>query len=472
MNKLLFSSILLLSNAFALTCCAQLDVRIKMKDIHCDSVRLQSFNWQKKTGTNLTVPYSEDILFKDKKTSLKPGMYWITADTTHISSILISAEKKQKFTLSIDHDVTTFEDSPENTDYIQYIAAIQQFNTEIHNLEKEFESSRNLPQYMLKTLADSLSTKAHRIQKDRQQYEQKTIQEHPGSLLSAIVSANMPMSEVPPTFYGKPKRIQEFIIDHYLDHFPWNDPRIFNTPIGEDILKEYINLVYQWDRPDLDTFVVRDLKKAASINKASYLNFYDRLEQDLGFYMSNYKVEHTYIKMLQEILTHSDIENARRIFYEYELATINKNLDGDFAPDFAFINEHGDTTTLYDFPSEYTLLLLHNPSCSTCREVRHRIAQYQALNDAIASGRFNVLTIYMENDNKLWDHYLNTEAADNYHHGWNFDQSIEEKSLYETRTIPYMFLLDKDKKIIRKNIPYYEIENTIKALKITIGPQQ
>ncbi len=317
---------------------------------------------------------------------------------------------------------------------------------------------------MLRTLADSLTARATRIQQARRQDEEKTIQEHPGSLLASIVSANMAMPEIAPSLYGKPKLIQEFILNHYFDHFPWNDPRIFNTMVGEDKMTDYINFVYQWDRADLDTFIIRDLKKAASINKDSYLNFFDRLERDLGYYMSNYKVEHTYIKMLQEILTHKDIEEVRRIFYEHELATINKNLDGSIAPDFNFIDEKGDTTSLHKFQSNFTLLLLHNPSCSTCREVRHRISQYKVLNDAIESGKFNVLTIYLENDTNLWEQYLRSEAAKNYHHGWNFDQSIEEKSLYETRTIPYMFLLDKDKRIIRKNILYNELEDYIKML--------
>ena len=183
--------------------------------------------------------------------------------------------------------------------------------------------------------------------------------------------------------------------------------------------------------------------------------------------MSNYKVEHTYIKMLQHILrTRPDIDKVRTIYYEHELKTINKNVDGSIASDFRFITPNGDTTSLLQFPSDYTLLLLHNPNCHTCREVRRRLSEDEILNKAIETGHLNVLTIYMENEQNVWNNYLKTEAHPKYKHGWNFDLKIENEDIYETRTIPYMFLLDKDKRVIRKNILYNEIDMYIQNIGI------
>ena len=62
---------------------AQMDIRIKLTGITCDSVRIQSFNWKKKSGTNLVRPYQNEVQFKEK-TALKPGVYWITTDTTYM----------------------------------------------------------------------------------------------------------------------------------------------------------------------------------------------------------------------------------------------------------------------------------------------------------------------------------------------------------------------------------------------------
>lgn len=442
----------------------QKDIHIKISGISCDSVKIQSFNWKKRSGTNLVQPYSNEVVFKDKQ-SLKPGMYWITTDTTQQALFIVSASKKQKLSMTLTEQTLSFDNSPENNAYLEYVEKMKDFDNQIGALNQRFQSSQNLPQYMLRTLADSLTAQAHRIEKERAAYEQAQIEKNPKSLLATIICINKSIPEMPAQYYGNSKMAQQHIISHFFDNFPWNDPRLFNTPIAENKFKEYCNLIYQWDRPDLDTFVVQALQ-AAKINDSSYLHLFDRLEWDLGYYMSNYKVEHTYIKMLQEILTCPWIEQKRKLYYEHELATINKNLDGDIATDFRFVNEHGDTTSLHAFQSEYTLLFLHNPTCHTCQQVRKTIANFSELNKAIASGKLNVLTIYVENDKNVWKKYLSGEAAPNYHHGWNFDQSIENQDLYETRTIPYMFLLDKDKRVIRKNILYFELEDYIKRLKI------
>ena len=464
MNKFRNSVFSLLFIFTAYSCFAQLNITINCQST-CDSLQLLSYNWQKKSGTRLVVPYSESVTFK-QKTPLKPGLYWLAKDTNRITTIIISSEKKQKLSLTINpEEDITFNNNAENTQYQQYLFKMLDFNQQRNALDQEYKEAQGLPAYMLRTLADSLTARAQRIQAARIAYERKLIQDNPKTLLASIVATNISMPEIPANYYNNPPKIQEFIMQHFFDNFPWNDPRIFNTPDAEEKFKEYVDFVYQIDRPELDTFVVEALK-ASSINATSHQLFFERLDKDLGYYMSNYKVEHTYIKMLQYILATTDLEKIRRTYYEYELSTINKNLNGSIAADFRFVNEKGDTNNLHSVHSEYTLLFLHNPTCSTCREVRRRIANYEWLNKAIASGRLNVLTVYMEKDEKVWKHYLENEANPSYMHAWNFDTSIEDNKLYETRTIPYMFLLDKDKRVIKKNILYNEIEDYIQYLKI------
>lgn len=442
----------------------KLDISVKSSGFHCDSLKLQSYNWEKKSGTNMVVPFGAEVSFKSK-TPLSAGVYWLTADTLHKGVILIPSEKQQKLKLTLTEKGIVFENSPENNLYQEYVRIVQQFEQQLAGLDREFQEARNLPQYMLRSIADSLSARAVRINRARRDYEEKLLTENKGSLLASIVQVNMQMPDIPPAYYNNVQLAQAFVLEHYFDHFPWNDPRIFNSPMAEDKLSYYCRqLVYEWDRPELDTFVVKALEQAL-VNKESHLLFFDRLEQDLGYYMSNYKVEHSYIRMLLHILrTRPDVEKVRRTYYENELKTINKNTDGTRAANFQFVTSTGDTTSLYDFQSEYTLLVLHNPTCSTCRAVRKRMSRYASLNNAIASGRLKVLTVYLENDSKLWQHYIETEAEPNYQHGWNFDQAIENDNLYETRTIPYMYLLNKDKQVIRKNILVNEIEDYLRFL--------
>lgn len=409
-------------------------------------------------------PYQAEVLFKSK-TSLAPGMYWIYTDTTRVAALVISNEKKQKLSADISNDSISFTNSPESSSYLAYTLQKEKFAKEFQALDIEYQNAQKLPSFMIQSAIDSLIVRARNLQKQDDDFTKEFKVTNKGTLTANLIRAGQPVPTPPQSIYGNPQKMQEFIIRHYFDDFPWDDPRVFNSSSTESKIQSYCEFIYQVDRMDLDTFVIQTIQ-ASSINETSLLTFFEKLDLKIGRYKSNYKVEHTYIKMLQYILTYPNVPKVRRLFYERELEIINKNLDGDLAPNFNLILSTGDTTTLYDIQSDYTLLFLHNPTCTTCREVRRRIASYDLLNQAIANGRLKVLTVYMEKDANVWKNYLKSEASPNYIHGWNYDTVIEDKELYETRTIPYMFLLDKDKRIIRKNILYNEIETYIQLYHI------
>ena len=447
-----------------LPCLAQMDIKVQLATTPFDSVKIESYNHDKKHKISYSQPYSNEVSFTNKQ-SLPAGFYWIIGDTSKVGSFLISNNKNQKFTVIINNDTVIYRGSEENTNNVKYISRIQSFGMQMRALDAEFQQAQNsMPQYMLRVLADSLTAKAKRINKEQDDYQLAVIKENQGLLLSSIVQLARSLPEMPQEYYQNRELYQQFVVEHFFDNFPWNDPRIFETPIADDKIKEFCNIIYQLDRKDLDTFVVANLN-AARVNEQSLYLFYDKLEKILGSNVSPYKVEHTYIKMLQNMLTYPKLDENRTRRYSRELKTINKNLEGDLVPNFRIVMANGDTTSLYEIPCQYMLLYLQHPTCPTCREVRGKMANFPALNTAIAKGNLKVLTVYFEDDEQVWKNYLkSSEANPSYLHGWNFDQTIEDNELYDTRTIPFMFLLDKDKKVIRKDLLYNEIEDYIKKL--------
>ena len=225
-------------------------------------------------------------------------------------------------------------------------------------------------------------------------------------------------------------------------------------------------MIYQIDNPEFDSLVVDALNRA-KVNQTSYEYLFDELEHVLGSNISPYKVEHTYIAMLKDALQYPKLDENRNRRYTRELGFIDKNHVGDTIPNFNMVLANGDTISMYDIQSEYTLLYLQHPTCPTCHKVRNRMKDFDKLNKAIASGKLKVVMVYFEDDPQVWSNYIHSsEANPNYLQGWNFDQSIDENNLFDTRTIPYMFLLDKDKKVIKKDLLVNEIEPYIDYLKI------
>ena len=107
-----------------------------------------------------------------------------------------------------------------------------------------------------------------------------------------------------------------------------------------------------------------------------------------------------------------------------------------------------------------------NPDCPSCTELREKIALNEDLNRAIDEGKIKLVTIYFETDEALWKRYLQNKANPRYMHGWDFQHTIEEQQLYDLRVIPYLFLLDKDKRVIKKDLPGDEISDYLRRLNL------
>jgi hypothetical protein len=451
----------------ALAATAQVNIHIDFKlDRQFDSVYVKS-EAKLQTTKYLSAPYGPSVTLQDKE-SLKPGMYVISADSTYLGLILIPTEKNQKFNLKIDGEEITFTNSKENIGYYNYLKGIQTYNHKLDSLNQLFTDAQNggIPQYMMKVFVDSLSANARRINDEMRNYQRQTAAANPNTLLGSFVATATYLDDPAPEILSNRRLFQEYYIQHFFDNFAWKDPRIFNTPLVTQKLKEYCNMIYQYDNPDYDKYVVAALNQA-KVNQTSYEYLFDALEYVLGRIISPYKVEHTYIAMLKDALTYPNLDENRQRRYTRELGFIDKNLAGDTIPNFTLVLANGDTTTMYDIQSEYTILYLQHPTCPTCHQVRNRMKDFEKLNRAIESGRMKVVMVYFEDDPKVWSNYVNSrEANPKYVQGWNFDQSIADNDLFDTRTIPYMFLLDKDKKVIKKDLLINEIEPYIEYLKI------
>ena len=451
---------------FATAVMAQVSIHIEVKsDKSYDSIFVKS-PAKLQTKQLLKAAFAPSVTLQDKE-SLKPGMYEIIGDSTMLSMILIPSEKNQKFSLKIDDKDVVFSNSKENTGYINYIHDMAAFSNRLDSLNALFQDAqKNMPQYMLKVFVDSLSASARRINMEMREYQKQTAAKNAGTLLGSVIATSTYIEDPPQEIVTNRRLFQKYYLEHFFDNFAWNDPRIFNTPIVAHKLKEYCNMIYQIDNPEYDSLVVDALNRA-KVNQTSYEYLFDELEHVLGSNISPYKVEHTYIAMLKDALQYPKLDENRERRYKREMGFIDKNHAGDTIPNFNMVLANGDTTSMYDIQSEYTLLYLQHPTCPTCHQVRNRMKDFDKLNKAIASGKLKVVMVYFEDDPKVWNNYIKSkEANPNYLQGWNYDQSIDDNNLFDTRTIPYMFLLDKNKVVIKKDLLVNEIEPYIDYLKI------
>jgi len=437
-------------------------IRIKTENLKADSLFIKAYNVKTKNFTNLlSYKYENDITIKDK-TPLDAGIYIIEADSLLLSEFLISDDKNQKFTLSFLQNDIQLTGSKENSANRDYMKKMAEFNRKLSELNTEFQmKQRELPNSMMQAFVDTFLIKLNNINAEKRLYQEKIIGENRGTLLASIIQSSMEAPSPPQEFYRDRMKLFTYLSEHLFDNFNWNDERLLKTPVLYNKFKSFAQQILPLETQVSIPIVLKVLHESKQ-NRNLYFALFDFLEHEFGSIKSPYRDELLYMEMLKDILQLPDLEDTRKMRYEYELNLISKNQSGEQAIDFNILLSTGDTTHLYAIDADFLLLYFQNPDCPTCSEVREKMKNMETLYHAISSGKLKVLTVYFENNEDIWRNYLKTKAFPNWAHGWNYDLQISEKHLYDVRAIPMMMILDKEKRVIRKDIFSNELEEWLK----------
>ena len=457
---LIFCALMFISNAQS-----GYQIRIITDRIQADSLFIKAYNIKNKKFTNIISLKFEDNITIKNKVPLDAGIYVVEADSVFLSEFLISDANNQKFTITLLDNNIKIEGSKENSANRAYMEKMIDFDLMMRDLNTEFQKKqqKDLPNSLMQAYIDTFVLKLDLLYTEKKAYQEKVIRENKGLLLASIVECSIEISPPPQEYYRDRVKLFSYFSKHLFDSFTWTDERLLNTPILFNKFKLFAQQLLQLEAT-ISIPIVISVLEASKKNRNLYYSLFDYLEHEFGSTKSPYRNELLYIAMLKDVLDFTDLEEVRRLRYEYELNLISKNQPGDQAIDFNILLADGDSTNLYAIEADILIIYFQNPDCPTCGEFREKMKNMEVLYYAISSGKIKVLTIYFEKNEDLWRNYLKAGAYKSWMHGWNYDLEISEKHLYDVRIIPTIMVLDKDKKVIEKDLFPNELEEWLKGL--------
>lgn len=444
---------------------AQMEITVVPVKADFDSLVLQDFNGLKYSDLKIIKANKKNTwVFKDKN-SLHPGVYRLQADTNVVAEILISDDKNQKIKVLLTDSGVVFDNNPENNANLAYHKRMDFFGKQMEQMNKELMELQKstLPDYMKQNTFNNLRERYQKHEKDKAAYLAELQEQYQGTLLASIVRMNTELPPAPQQCYQNQALMNRFVVEHTFDYYPFDDERLVKCEAASRMIKQYATtLYYSFDESGGVPYLKSLMAKLNTKSRKVYEFFFDNLEKSVGTLTSPFFTEPLYIAMLKDAVQLPDLEHARKVRYERQLSLLDKNLKGSILPNFKIKLSNDSLTDLYSVESEFMLLYFQNPDCPTCTQVREEMAGMTVLNEAIASGKLTVLTVYFEEDEALWRRYLKNKANPDYLHGWDYLHEIETNELFDLRIIPYVFLLDKDKRVIKKDLLHNEIESYIK----------
>ena len=344
-------------------------------------------------------------------------------------------------------------------------------------LQKALASSSKQDSALIKSKLDE-------INKEVFKYVSDMVESNPGTFFSKFL-VSLKEIEVP----DPPKDSNGNISDstfqiryfkaHYFDYFDLSDVRLLRTPFYEKKLMYYLdNLII----PVPDT-VFKEVDHLVQLSRADTFLFKYMLTTLFNYYASSkyLAMDAVYAHIAEKYYIPEATWSDKKFIDDLKkrIVKIKPLLVGKTAPDIQLVHvadEHfmvaaedtslkknpyvGEFFNLKDIPASYILLYFWEADCGHCKK---SIPELHAIYDRLKSKGVKVIAVHMLSGipgKEKWVDFITTHNLYGWINAWN-PYDFTYRDIYDINSSNILYLFDKDKKILAKQITPEQAEQII-----------
>ena len=465
--KFLTSLLFLVLFAFNLQAQTDYKIKIEIKNYPHDSIFIgYKFGDKQYIKDTLTQTKKGHFVFEGNDT-IKNGMYLVVLQPKNDFLEFLIDKNDHHFSMSADfkdlNNSLKFKKSSSNKTFQEYGDFLKSQRPKAEKLRKQIHVQDSLKNT---AKVEALKKELGNIDKDVIAYQKKFIKKYAGTFPALMVKS---LTEVEvPEFEGDEKEVQKkkyyYYRNHYWDNIDMTDERLLYTNFFDRKVSFYIDkLVPQ--HPDTISQELDLLLKKMEPNKEMYKYY---LISFLNKYASSKIVgfDAVYVHLAKEYYAKGKTpwvgeEQLAKILRDAYL--LDPVLIGKKAPNMTLYKQDGSSKSIYDVDKPYTLLFFWSPECGHCKKAAPYLVKFfKEFKDQV-----EVITICNEigddNVKKCWE-----TAKD---HEFNDMINLADpkyishfKTVYNVKSTPTIYILNKDKEIIMKRIPAKDLPDVMKQL--------
>lgn len=247
----------------------------------------------------------------------------------------------------------------------------------------------------------------------------------------------------------------------FWDNVDFSDIRLMRTPVIKNKLNRYFTEITS-QNPD-------SLKSSADnlLNRVlDYPRYYQFFANWIVFKYEPTKTtlmdaEAVFVHMIQNYFTYDRAfwSDSTQVYgLQLRAFEMAQSLIGQQGPDVTANDQYGKPQTLYDKTSDYIVVYLFNPTCEHCAiETPKLIDLY---NKEKGKGHLDVYSIVVDTNDEEWKTYLKEKKIEFTSVFDPTNKSIYAK--YFVNVTPEVYVLNKDRIIIGKNLKIEQVEEVIR----------
>lgn len=410
-------------------------------------------------------------MFKGRD-KLQPGIYLIVLpDHSKRTDLLI--DKEQTMTVSVDTvdmiNKTVISGSRENIPYMTYQKYIGA-RGKLINEEKQAYT------YSL-TAADSAIHKKNieKYNKEINDYRLNIIKTEPNSMLAVLLKAMWETPALPenPITHQDSVDRYNYYKKHYWDGVTFMDDRVIRTPFFPTMLERYYREVVH---PAPDS-IIKDI---------DYKLLLARNAPEMYKYLLNWLTdEYIYPKYMGQdaIFVHlvdkyhskglspwlNEKQNKTIFDRFYSLVT---NQVGVKSVNLKMVDSTGRSLPLHDVQADYILVAFWDPNCGHCKETVPKVDSIYRANWKAHNLKIYGVLAETEKVKDAWVNYIKEHDLGDWINVYQTDKmrtelinngELDYHQAYDIRTTPTFYLLDKEKRIIGKNLTWEQMNDLLQV---------
>ncbi len=429
--------------------------------------------------------YPDDTIHLDKnghgvfkgKEPLIQGLYVVFMPNQTYFEILIGED--QNFSLVTDtNDYVknlSIKGSQDNSVFAEFQLFMMQKHKELKSLQDQLKSSESEDEK--KKIQESLQ----KITEERKEKLTKVIEENSKLFVSTFLKATLEI-EVPKEIRSDQVKSYEYYKKHYFDNFDISDVRLLYTPLYEDKVMTYLDkIVIQI--PDslikeID-MIIDKTKNDSTIFRYILITLFNKYGKSNLMGMDavqvhiadKYYIPYAYWSSEEYI---ADLKERIEVLKPLLIGKVAPDPELRYVPTEHFKEAQNDTALkryphagsffkISQIDADYTVLLFWEANCSHCKKVVPKV--YKIFQDSLKSRNIQVIaisTLFGEDGKEKWIDFVNKNKLYDWLNAWNpYDYKFKE--LYDIRSTPQIFVLNKNKEIIGKKLGPENILELINA---------
>lgn len=426
---------------------AQLDLKVEVDGFEKDTLFLGYYYANKQYFLDTAIRKDGTFRFSSEE-DVPHGLYLLYNPENQKYHDIILAEDQRlsvKTDTSFNIDAISFENSPENEDFYDYIRFIGKMRPKAKALQGK--------------LPDEKAKKEFKKINERVRKRQNEIIEKYKNSISGLIVRNSQEIQFP-DFQGTEEEVRnkkyQYFKNHFLDHIDVTDERLMRTPFFFNSIEQYITQII---RQNPDT-IIAELDEIL-------LPMHENNPEGFRFFLSHFLNKYAKSKIVGQDAIYVHLAKN---YYGQGLAdwvseeTLNKIIDeaqkksgvliGNAAPNISLLRlPSNEKLNLYDIESPFTILYFWDPDCGHCKkQTPDVISFYKDFKDKGIELVAICTKLNTDAEKKCLKYIKGKEGMNLLTNAYDPFLRSRYKQKYDIRTTPRIYILDENKEIVMKGI--------------------